>query len=164
MHCIYFIFRKHVLCFQVDNVYSFSNVLRKKEKISIHDSCFFCIVEINYNQSKIDQSEKKHSRSVSHVHFIGAVVLGAERGGDGHHHGGAAVAEEVEVAVQEALVVDDPHHDEVQVDALDAHPGERRQEEVVEQPGDHRAEELETGGERGREGEGGERGRREREG
>lgn len=44
--------------------------------------------------------------------------------------------------MKEAFVVDDADHDEVQVDALDAHPGERRQEEVVQQPGDDGAEEL----------------------
>lgn len=44
--------------------------------------------------------------------------------------------------MQEAFVVDDADHDEVQVDALDAHPGEHGQEEVVQQAGDNRAEEL----------------------
>lgn len=76
------------------------------------------------------------------LHLIGAIILEAERRRDGHHDRRAAVAEDVEVAVKEAFVVDDADHDEVQVDALDAHPGERRQEEVVQQPGDDRAEEL----------------------
>lgn len=41
------------------------------------------------------------------LHFIGAVILGAERRRDGHHHRRASVAEDVEIAVQEAFVVDD---------------------------------------------------------
>lgn len=76
------------------------------------------------------------------LHLIGAIILGAESCRDGHHDCRAAVAEDVEVAVQEAFVVDDADHDEVQVDALDAHPGEHGQEEVVQQASDNRAEEL----------------------
>lgn len=41
------------------------------------------------------------------LHFVGAVILGAERRRDGHHHRRASVAEDVEIAVQEAFVVDD---------------------------------------------------------
>lgn len=81
-------------------------------------------------------------KSTALSHFVSAVVLEAESGRDGHDHGRAPVAEDVEVAVQEAFVVDDADHDQVQMDALDAHPGEGRQEEVVQQPCNNRAEEL----------------------
>lgn len=77
------------------------------------------------------------------LHFISAVVLGAERCGNGHHHRRASVAKHVEIAVQEAFVVDDADDNEVQMDALDAHPCKGSQEEIVQQPRNDRAEELE---------------------
>lgn len=77
-----------------------------------------------------------------YLHFIGAIILIAERCRDGHHHCRAPVAEDVKVAVQEAFVVDDANHYQVQMDALDTHPGEGREEEIVQQPCDNGAEKL----------------------
>lgn len=77
-----------------------------------------------------------------YLHFIGAIILGAQCCRDGHHHSRAPVAEDVKVAVQEAFVVDDANHDQVQMDALDAHPGKGCEEEIVQQPCNNRAEKL----------------------
>lgn len=76
------------------------------------------------------------------LRFISAVVLGAKRCWDGHHHRRASVAKHVEIAVQKAFVVDDADDYQIQMDALDAHPGKRSQEEIVQQPSNYRTEEL----------------------
>lgn len=61
---------------------------RHKKRVIVWVFCFFFLVPLS-------------------LHFIGAVILGAERRRDGHHHRRASVAEDVEIAVQEAFVVDD---------------------------------------------------------
>lgn len=45
-----------------------------------------------------------------HLHFVSAVILGAERRRDGNDHRRAPVAKDVEVTVQEAFVVDDANN------------------------------------------------------
>ena len=44
------------------------------------------------------------------LHFISAIVLGAQCCWDGHHHRRASVAEDVKITMQEAFVVDDANH------------------------------------------------------
>lgn len=56
------------------------------------------------------KKKKKKSSTIFLLHFISAVILGAEGCRDGHHHCRASVAEDVEVTVQEAFVVDDANH------------------------------------------------------
>lgn len=100
--------------------------------------------EINKN----DQARRSYEApnevvfSAQPAYFGGTIVLVSQGRRESDDHGWAEIAKDVEVLVQKPFVVDDPHDDEVQVYAFNAHPGEGRQEEVMKQPSDHGADQL----------------------
>lgn len=65
---------------------------------------------------------------------ICTIVFVAKSYRDYDNHCWTAIAKYVKIAVQEAFVVDDAHNNQVEVYALDAHPCESSQKEIMQQP------------------------------
>lgn len=91
-----------------------------------------------------------------YLHSVRAVAAVVHGGRDGHDQRRHAVTHHVEVAAARVLALEHLHQHDVELHALQEHPGERRQEEEVQQGGEDGAGDLPLGltetGERGENG------------
>lgn len=67
-----------------------------------------------------------------YLHSICSITAVVHGGGDGHNQRGNSVAHQVEVAPARVLALKHLHQHDVELHALQEHPGERRQEKEVE--------------------------------
>lgn len=88
--------------------------------------------------------EEPRVRVRSHSRFLRPVALVVDGCGDADHNGGEEVTGHVVVLLPGVLALKDLDQHEVQLDPLQAHPGEGRQEEEVEDSGDDGAADLEV--------------------
>lgn len=86
--------------------------------------------------------EEPRVRVRSHSRFLRPVALVVDGCGDADHNGGEEVTGHVVVLLPGVLALKDLDQHEVQLDPLQAHPGEGRQEEEVEDSGDDGAADL----------------------
>lgn len=77
-----------------------------------------------------------------HSRFLRPVALVVDGCGDADHNGGEEVTGHVVVLLPGVFTLKDLDQHEVQLDSLEAHPGEGSQEEEVEDPGDDGAPDL----------------------
>lgn len=84
-----------------------------------------------------------------YLHPVRAVAAVVHGGRNSHNQCRDAVAHHVEVAAARVLTLEHLHQHDVELHALQEHPGERRQEEEVQQGGEDGAGDLTAGGETG---------------
>lgn len=77
-----------------------------------------------------------------HSRFLGPIALVVDSCGDADHNGREEVTRHVVVLLSGVFALKDLHQHEVQLNPLETHPGERGQEEEVEDPSDDGAPNL----------------------
>lgn len=77
-----------------------------------------------------------------HSRFLCPIALVVDSCGDADHNGREEVTRDVVVLLSGVFALKDLHQHEVQLNPLETHPGERGQEEEVEDPSDDGAPNL----------------------
>lgn len=88
------------------------------------------------------KKNKKKNNTAPHSRSLSAVASVVDGGGDAHHGGGDEVTRQVVILPARELALEDLHQHEVELHALQAHPGERGKEAEVEHAGDQGTHQL----------------------
>ena len=89
-----------------------------------------------------ESREKESRKATAHLRLLSPVAAVVDGCGDDHHQGREEVPGRVVVLPAGELALKHLHQHEVQLHALQTHPGEGRQEEEVEDPSDDGAHQL----------------------